>query len=151
MLEAGLCTELQSSVPCSTLALIQPGFHTVQLKLWPCTWKCVPLVDLLNGLLWVKLMASQYFALGMQLPPAPQSPFSLYGVVNQLHSPDRTAFAFWAHMLLYLGNTEQQDLSLQGLVLLHLGSTEQQEPARAHAAHVIQQCLTYPVVSYTQH
>ena len=49
-------------------------------------------------------MASQYFALGIQFPPAPQSPFSLYSMVNKLHSPDRTAFAFWAHMLLHLGN-----------------------------------------------
>ena len=76
----------------------------------PCTWKCVPLVDLLNGLLWARWNGlhatyTHYFALGMQfIPPAPQSPFSLYSAVNKLHSPDRTAFAFWAHMLLHLGN-----------------------------------------------
>ena len=27
--EAGLCTELRSRVPCSTFALIKPGFHTM--------------------------------------------------------------------------------------------------------------------------
>ena len=61
MLEAGSCNELQSPVPCSTFA---PGFHTMCSQ-WvslsqalcitlatcsPCTWKYVPLVDLLNGL-----------------------------------------------------------------------------------------------------
>ena len=60
-------------------------------------------------------MASQYFALGMQLPPAPQSPFSLYGTINKLHSPDRTAFAFWAHMLLHLG-----DVTILFIMLLTL-------------------------------
>ena len=44
--------------------------------------KCVPLVDLLNALLWPgrkgPVTYNRYFALGMQLSPALQSPFSFH-------------------------------------------------------------------------
>ena len=45
-------------------------------------WKCVPLVDLLNALLWAGRASlptnTQYFALGMQLSPGLQSLFSFH-------------------------------------------------------------------------
>ena len=46
------------------------------------TWKCVPQVDLLNALLWAGRKGpatyTRYFALGMQLSPALQSPVSFH-------------------------------------------------------------------------
>ena len=114
-------------------------------------------------------MASQYFALGMQLPPAPQSPFSLYSVVNKLHSPDRTAFAFWAHMLLELSGEYRIVGAYKGSYAASSGEYRiaGSESARARAApsgeyRIAGACKgsccshysvvsTYPVVSYTQH
>ena len=74
--------------PClhSTLSFTL-AYHTLDTyglslskNLCPCclftTWKCVPLVDLRYAQ--DKMACHLYFALGMPLPPAPQSPFSFH-------------------------------------------------------------------------
>ena len=91
MLEAGLCTELQCL--CSLFHFgpnlatlphcVVSGFKNYALAACncsPCTWKCVSLVDLLNGLICYGQdeMASQHFALGMQLLPALHSLISFH-------------------------------------------------------------------------
>ena len=74
IIEAGLCTEVQSPVPLlssnqASTPCVVSGFLLVKVYALaacsPCTWKCVPLVDLLNGLLWARMKwpatYTQYF------------------------------------------------------------------------------------------
>ena len=65
-------------------------------------WKCVPLVDLLNTLLWAEWKGpathTRYFAFGMQLSPALQSPFlSTWGVVMLIKKKNKNYRVRWLY------------------------------------------------------